>query len=833
MKKFLSVVLAVTMLFSTMVLSASAAEDIVLPGYTYSEIAEEDLLIQADSMTSGDLNNFKLDFGVTLEAEEDYGTASEGQFADWIVDAELVFSDDVKAVLAGQYDKANGGRWLAWEKIEFNAGEVFPVMEKTGLHEFAKKYEDIVFLVKKFNCGIKFDANTPEGTTVTLSVTLTNPETGDKYVVGDAYTFTYTPAEVELPDFNAEPLPEGMVVEADGLTSSATESYALDFGVVFEAVEDYKTASAAPYAKWIADFELEFSKETTATLLGQYDKANNGKWLSLGSHTFEAGQTVKIMKESTLDQFVKYYEDVVLFVEKFNCGIVLDDAQFGTDITLRLCLTNPETGDFYVLGENVYTYGLIEDGVADEVLADKINDLTEEEISNNVDYIKDVIADLDSDAKKEITTDVIENIIANEIDTDATTPAAYSADKTVEVEVEAGKTSEPALEGATQYDITAYENGMETHEIDMPVLIAIPVKADAQISKVVHVRNDGTEEVITNYYVENGILYYWMSDFSWIGIFYAGEATLKLEKVAEDTFDIVLEGDDVETVKNFVSGEFTVDADGAEFVVKNIADKTIVKKFADGKVLVNVPNFVDGETWSSVITDAKITLGQIVITSRSEGEITLADAVMHKHDGSDSNLEAEITTVIGNAADFDTTFAGADAVAHKLTVKVNFKNKIEYIDAAYNEMTITINGVDYALGSDNADVTKGDTDCSYSVTVEVKEMDAFDIVVAGAGYRTAYYYNTMATEDRIVTFWNNVENVAQVMDVDASLTNVYSMSNINFLAGDIYNDGKIDTTDLAAVVGQFGQDATAEHDLNRDQKIDSKDVAYVLVSWGK
>ena len=59
-------------------------------------------------------------------------------------------------------------------------------------------------------------------------------------------------------------------------------------------------------------------------------------------------------------------------------------------------------------------------------------------------------------------------------------------------------------------------------------------------------------------------------------------------------------------------------------------------------------------------------------------------------------------------------------------------------------------------------------------------------------------------------------------------------------AGDIVKDGQINIYDLSAVVSYFGTDNLVEnhkeyakYDLNRDGVIDSKDVAYVLVSWGK
>ncbi|MBQ7096667.1 MAG: hypothetical protein IJN96_01170, partial [Clostridia bacterium] len=62
----------------------------------------------------------------------------------------------------------------------------------------------------------------------------------------------------------------------------------------------------------------------------------------------------------------------------------------------------------------------------------------------------------------------------------------------------------------------------------------------------------------------------------------------------------------------------------------------------------------------------------------------------------------------------------------------------------------------------------------------------------------------------------------------------------NFLAGDIVKDNNINIYDLSAVVSYFNTktttsayDANAKYDLNRDGVIDSKDVAYVLVSWGE
>jgi hypothetical protein len=92
------------------------------------------------------------------------------------------------------------------------------------------------------------------------------------------------------------------------------------------------------------------------------------------------------------------------------------------------------------------------------------------------------------------------------------------------------------------------------------------------------------------------------------------------------------------------------------------------------------------------------------------------------------------------------------------------------------------------------------------------------------------------TGDKVLNFWNNAKDNAVVVEEG----NASSARNITFLAGDIVKDSNINIYDLSAVVSYFGMidltgDAAtykyAKYDLNRDGKIDSKDVAYVLVSW--
>ena len=79
---------------------------------------------------------------------------------------------------------------------------------------------------------------------------------------------------------------------------------------------------------------------------------------------------------------------------------------------------------------------------------------------------------------------------------------------------------------------------------------------------------------------------------------------------------------------------------------------------------------------------------------------------------------------------------------------------------------------------------------------------------------------------------NNVMDENQVVELGKDS----SIAKVTFLAGDIVKDNNINIYDLSAVVSYFGSASTVEngyakYDLNRDGVIDSKDVAYVLVSW--
>ena len=201
--------------------------------------------------------------------------------------------------------------------------------------------------------------------------------------------------------------------------------------------------------------------------------------------------------------------------------------------------------------------------------------------------------------------------------------------------------------------------------------------------------------------------------------------------------------------------------------------------------------------------------------------------------GSEAGLTADTVNKIENVK-----FA---VPTKKLTVNITFPNAIADQVADYQDMKVVISGSDlaenlvYKLGTgENAIALEGG---AYKLVVDGKltENTAYTVTVSGAGYRTARYTVTM-NENKTLNFWNNVKDTPTVVEEGKDA----SKKSVTFLAGDIVKDGKINIYDLSAVVSYFGtindvsaESAYAKYDLNRDGKIDSKDVAYVLVSWGK
>ena len=163
-----------------------------------------------------------------------------------------------------------------------------------------------------------------------------------------------------------------------------------------------------------------------------------------------------------------------------------------------------------------------------------------------------------------------------------------------------------------------------------------------------------------------------------------------------------------------------------------------------------------------------------------------------------------------------------------LTVEITFPNAIEYDNTvAYQDMKVTIVG-----GNQNIEIDLA-AEADYTFTKALPYETAYTVTVSGAGYRTATY-TVQLTEDKTLNFWNNVMD----RELEVEVKNSTSKTVKNFLAGDIVGDDEINIYDLSAAVSYFGTNTKGDakyskYDLNRDGKVDSKDVAFILVSWGE
>ena len=272
----------------------------------------------------------------------------------------------------------------------------------------------------------------------------------------------------------------------------------------------------------------------------------------------------------------------------------------------------------------------------------------------------------------------------------------------------------------------------------------------------------------------------------------------------------------------------------------------------------------------------KITIGQVKITGYGKFTFTA--------DSTATTNAAHATTSVDNIVDTfvpggvldgvtvgefditDDTITDAEikVPTRELLIKLAFNNSVKRNAADYQQMKVIISGGDLAndivipvmnggIDTNHYDITgeSGKADAEYYYNYLTSETEnhvivanaltvntTYNVKVEGAGYRDAYYTVTMNedVQSKTLNFWNNVKDVAEVVEVNKPS----SAKNVTFLAGDIVKDNIINIYDLSAVVSYFGEvnlvgtnNGYAKYDLNRDGKIDSKDVAYVLVSWNK
>ncbi len=306
------------------------------------------------------------------------------------------------------------------------------------------------------------------------------------------------------------------------------------------------------------------------------------------------------------------------------------------------------------------------------------------------------------------------------------------------------------------------------------------------------------------------------------------------------TYDIVVKATDkIINRLNTADLTFAIDSDKIAYVITAADGIALTNEAGTDRYMFNF----DGKPEGVEDTAEEITIGSVKFT----GYDTFTFGVV----SADTNL-VTATTLFDNIVDYfdpdgklddgtevgildlDDATTGEVTIAvptRALTIDIAFPNAVETKIAAYQAMTVTIVG-----GTVNETIALGSDAEGFNFTRDLPYNTTYNVTVTGAGYRTARYAVTL-TEDKTVNFWNNVKDNDTAMEVSATATKGETTK--NFLAGDIVGDNQINIYDLSAVVSYFATSTSADYekytkyDLNRDGKIDSKDVAYVLVSWGE
>ncbi|MBR5308257.1 MAG: hypothetical protein IKU43_05765, partial [Clostridia bacterium] len=335
----------------------------------------------------------------------------------------------------------------------------------------------------------------------------------------------------------------------------------------------------------------------------------------------------------------------------------------------------------------------------------------------------------------------------------------------------------------------------------------------------------------------------------------------------EVIYDIVLTADDDEIINRLNSVDLT-------FVLTQVNGDNDFEILASNKeVTINpVDNskfryefHYDGKDNVTTDTSEEIIIGQVKFTGYGEFRFAVDTSekanetnAAHATKATDNIVDTFIpkgdgvTAGVLDIADSTTENIVILTPTRKLVINIDFPNAVNNNALEYQAMQVKVTGEDLEqplvidLGTDSKysalDVYKNkknvavDVEDLYEITIEnlLTVNTAYTVEVSGAGYRTARYTVTMNCDEyKTLNFWNNVKDNDTLVEEKKDS----SAKKVTFLAGDIVKDSLINIYDLSAVVSYFGENMDtakyndyAKYDLNRDGKIDSKDVAYVLVS---
>ncbi|MBQ4087121.1 MAG: hypothetical protein IJC78_02600, partial [Clostridia bacterium] len=301
------------------------------------------------------------------------------------------------------------------------------------------------------------------------------------------------------------------------------------------------------------------------------------------------------------------------------------------------------------------------------------------------------------------------------------------------------------------------------------------------------------------------------------------------EALDNSVWDLVLRSADDELINRLNSADFTFSLTSTDDMDYEIVETN------DEIEINNVNNLKDRYEFhfknkdNVADTATEITIGQVRFTgygpflflvddadTNAVHATTLKDNIVASYAVNSLIVNSESENLDGDDV-FGTVDTTIEVPTKDLTVNIAFPNAVENKEIAYQDMKVVVSGDDLApvtvdLGSDagQTDIlgVNNRPDAMFTVSFRdggyvVNFLDAltvntsYDITVSGAGYRTARYTVRM-TDNKTVNFWNNVKDADAYMEV-SDLGNK-APAKLNYLAGDIVKDNKINTYDLSAVV---------------------------------
>lgn len=880
MKKIISLLVVLTMAMSCFGVTALANND--MPECNVS-LLKGDQLAVTDDVT--------LDFGMVFEAVDTEETVAESPYKDYLCDFVITFSEDVNAILAGQYDNYSED-WIVLKTedgeefgdlgefgYKFEKGEEYKVMATaiTALmnegiidnpDEAVFTYEEIVNLVSEFKCGVKIVDE--KAVDVTLELCLFDPETNEKLVVGNPVTFNHEAAEAPKALITALTKDE---LNAKGYDLSGYDFLeTLDFGMNFKTLDEVEDLENNPYAKYSVDFEIEFSEDTTAILAGQYDAWDEENWVAVRAEAgdfdnvtmdgffFEANTPVRVM-QTAFDIFpftgsaarIAYWE-IVESIRDFNCGVKITSNN-DVDITLKLCMyeigaDGNETGFKYEINDGMvfpYKAVSIPDDADEDTVVEIVNGATSINDSNK-EIVAEKIVSLSAEKQEEIKPEVMDavadqpvNVEGDVADIEINTIENTNTGIVIDV-----KNQNVQEENTVTFDINAYENTIhEDNEIkgtlEAPIVVKIPLIAfGANVTGITALYHEHEGELTKiDFVVKNGYVIFTMNKFSSIiattTTLEEGEATLELVTltgVEEGTaaYDVVLKGDTFRTIQNFAAGEF---------VVNVIGDARAEFKLNPAFAALNTSLYQFGDKYVISIEDELEDIWSKDETYSKNNSFVLGTITVT---GWGKAGTIEVSDIIMNKHTDSLVNGGTD------TTEIDVVNSTATadFDIAVPGRSLDVE-VYLAHGVKNQEapyqamkvtVTKGGVVVDEAVLG--KNVAAFD--EATNTYKVSFDLDLNTPYVVTVSgggYRTASKNVSMTAPKTVKFWNNVLNGETNFLAGDIVGDNIIDIYDLSAVVSYFDQrpnnvleeSVYSKYDLNRDGIINSKDVAIVTNGW--